>query len=212
MGRTITAWAALVAAALLLGVAGCTSSGSAGPSTSPPASSSPAPDSTTATSASTSSTAPPSSSSSATADSQGQAAIAAYLAFTRASDAAERKPADLSRVKAIKAHSVDPALGKEGASLFDFRQSHIEWRGTPPTSRVKVTSASTTGAHPTVTLRDCPTVSKTWRPYDSRTGKPLKLVKPKVAPPWAATVTVINYKGRWVVQTTKVDMSRTCTP
>ena len=129
-----------------------------------------------------------------------------------ASFTAERKPTDLSRIASIKAHAVDPALAQEGENLFQDRQSHIEWRGTPPSSRVRVTSVAANGTYPTVTLVDCPTVSKTWRPYDARTGKPLKLVPPKVAPPWPTNAKVIYYRHQWVVQTAKADMSRTCQP
>ena len=145
-------------------------------------------------------------------DPRGKAATAAYLAFVSASNDAERKPTDQSRVAAIKAHTVDPALAEEGENLFQFREQNIEWRGTPPASRVQVKAVDASGTRPTVTIIDCPTISNTWRPYDASTGRPLKLVAPKVPPPWATTATVIYYRGRWMVQTAKVNMSRTCAP
>lgn len=213
-GGQVTRRSAITASLLLaalIALGGCTSSGGTDPSSVPP--SSPGSSSISALSNPPTSSAPssPTTTSSGT-DPRGKAATRAYLAFVAASFNAERKPTDQSRIAAIKAHAVDPALVQEGEDLFQYRQSHIEWRGTPPSSRVSLGSVNFSGTYPTVTLVDCPTVSKTWRPYDTRTGKPLKLVPPKVAPPWPTNAKIIYYRGNWMVQTAKADMSRTCKP
>lgn len=128
-----------------------------------------------------------------------------------ASNEAERAPARIS--KTLEQYAIDPALGTEQGLLTQFQVNNIDWRGTPPTSRPQVVKTGFAATpYPNVTVVDCPTVSSTWRPYNSKTGKPLTLVKPKVAPPWATTATVALYRGKWMVQTEKTDMTRTCKP
>lgn len=139
--------------------------------------------------------------------------MTAYGRFTAASNTAERVPDKKSNGNALSGYSIDPALGGEQSDLINYTVNHIDWRGTPPRSRSKVTVSNFNATpYPTVTIVDCPTISKTWRPYNSQTGQPLKLVTPNVAPPWATTATVVHYKTRWVVQSRRVDMTRTCKP
>lgn len=206
--------AVVIVPALLTTLVACTSSsGGSDPSKSLSMSttfSSPSPSSAPVSSSPSTSTSTPSASSPTT-TSQTKAALAAYAAFTNAVNEAQRKPAQVS--KALTLYAIDPALGTARGVLTQFQVSDIEWRGTPPASRTRVVSARPTATpSPTVTLVDCPTVSNTWRPFNSKTGKPVKTVKPKVAPPWATTATITLYKGKWMVQTEKTDMARTCAP
>ena len=198
----------LITSALLL-TAGCTSSGSSDPTTT-----SNSPVSATAVK----STPPPATVTRSSSPAPGEdrhaiAANAAYLSFVKSSDAAERSPARRAGSRSLANYAIDPALGTAQSQLIDFGVHGIEWRGTPPSSRTRVTTVDY-GAqpYPTVSLVDCPTVSDTWRPYAVSTGKPLKLVTPKVAPPWATAVTVVLYKSRWMVRTANTDMTRTCQP
>jgi hypothetical protein len=197
----------LIVPALIMTLVACTSStGGTDPSTS---SNSPTPTGTAPTSSTPVTSTPPSSP--APTASQTKAALAAYSAFTNAVNQAQRKPGRVS--KALALHAIDPALGTARGVLTQFQVSNIEWHGTPPASRTRVLSAKPAATpYPTVTIVDCPTVSTTWRPFNSKTGKPVKTVKPKVAPPWATTATVALYKGKWMVQTEKTDMTRTCAP
>jgi hypothetical protein len=129
----------------------------------------------------------------------------------KAGNRAERSPA--KPPQSLTRYAIDPALGTFQGLLAQFQLDNIEWRGTPPVSRPKVTSTRFDAQpYATVTIVDCPTLSSTWRPYNSKTGKPMKLVKPKVAPPWATTATVVLYHGRWMVHATTTDMTRTCKP
>lgn len=206
-----TAAVALTLLVVIAAVAGCTSSSGGDPSRSPSTTKSvtstaatSSPVSSPGTSSSAPSTAPP-------ADPRSKAALAAYNAFVSASDTAERDPSRISKL--LPRYAIDPALGTEQGLLTQFQVNNIQWRGTPPTSRARVVKTGFAATpYPNVTVVDCPTVSSSWRPYDTKTGKPLPLVKPKVAPPWATTATVALYKGKWVVQTTKTDMTRTCKP
>ena len=209
--RTFTL--ALIVPALMIALAACTSSGGVGPTTSASSPSSvTSSGSQTSMSTAPSSTAPTTASSSAsTPPSQAKAALAAYTAFTGATDEAQRTPSRVS--KQLEQYAIDPALGTARGVLTQFQVSNIEWHGTPPASRTRVVRSNPTAQpYPTVTLIDCPTVSSTWRPYSTKTGKPVTTVKPKVAPPWATTATIALYKGKWAVQFEKTDMTRTCTP
>lgn len=147
-------------------------------------------------------------------DPRGKAASRAYEAFVSASFNAERKPTDLSLVNALKAHAVDPALATEGEHLFGYRSSGIAWGGQSPTPQVTVQTVASSGAYPTVTLNDCPTVSSTWKPYLVKTRKSVPVTYPKgsAKPPHAITVKVIFYKNRWMVQSTTTNVKRTCVP
>ena len=206
--------AALIVPALVVALAACTSSGGDDPTTS---ASSPSSVTSSGAQTGTSSTAPSStapttaSSSVATPPPQTKAALAAYTAFTNATNEAQRTPSRVS--KQLAQYAIDPALGTARGVLTQFQVSNIEWHGTPPASRTRVVRNNPTAQpYPTVTLIDCPTLSSTWRPYNTKTGKPVKTVTPKVAPPWATTATIALYKGKWMVQIEKTDMTRTCTP
>jgi hypothetical protein len=139
--------------------------------------------------------------------------VAAYQHFVDAGNTAERTPSKIANSKALSSFAIDPALGSEQSDITNFQLQNIEWRGTPPVTRARVMKTNFAAKpYSAVTIVDCPTVSSTWRPFNTQTGKPLKLVKPKVAPPWATTATVVLYRGKWMVQTEKTDMNRTCTP
>jgi len=146
---------------------------------------------------------------------QAQAAKAAYISFEAASRNAERKPDDLSRREAIAAHAIEPALTNEAGSLVSYAANGIAWAGSAPTPRVSVkTVAGLAKPYPRVTLADCPTASLTWKPYDSKTHKPVPVKFPgSNAPlPHAITAIVIYYDSRWVVQKTVTEVTKTCAP
>ena len=212
MARRVLA-AALIVPALVVALAACTSSGGDDPTTSASSPSSvTSSGAQTGTATAPSSTAPTTASSSvATPPPQTKAALAAYTAFTNATNEAQRTPSRVS--KQLAQYAIDPALGTARGVLTQFQVSNIEWHGTPPSSRTRVVKNNPTAQpYPTVTVVDCPTVSNTWRPFNTKTGKPVKTVQPKVAPPWATTATIAFYKGKWMVQIEKTDMTRTCTP
>lgn len=218
VGVSVTRRTAAIALSLLVviaAVASCTSSSNSDPSKSP----------TTSTAASVTSSSPgaptsvstPTTSPTSTSpgdDPRGKAASSAYVAFTRASQAAERTPTDLSLAKALNKLAVDPALSTEGEHLFGYRNSGIAWKGQPPAPRVSVESIVTSGTYPTVTLTDCPTISGTWMPYIVTTHKSVPVTYPpgSAKPPHAVTVKVIYYRAQWLVQSTTTDVKNTCAP
>lgn len=218
VGGLVTRRAASVVALMSAGVmilAGCTSSGKSDPSSSPtrPASSTSSSTSSSPSISTSSSSAVPTSSSAVGPDPRSKAAVVAYQRFVAAGNTAERTPSKIASSKALASFAIDPALGSEQSDITNFQLENIEWRGTPPSTRVRVTKTDFAAKpYAAVTVVDCPTLSSTWRPFNAQTGKPLKLVRPKVNPPWATTATVVLYKGKWMVQTEKTDMRRTCTP
>lgn len=206
VGGVVTRRSALAAAlaAVLISLAACTSSDHASSPSSGPVASTP-----------TSSTVPSRpTSTSPSEDPRGKSAVTAYLAFTHASHAAERKPTDLSLEGALKKYALDPALSTEGQHLFGYRDSGIAWSGSPPSSRVTVASIADGGVYPTAMLTDCPTVSRSWRPYIVKTHKAVPVTFPpgSAKPPHAVSAKVIYYKSHWMVQSTTTNVRKTCAP
>ena len=110
-------------------------------------------------------------------------------------------------------HAVDPALGQLENDLLTFASAGIAYRGTPPTSRTKVTKIEMqANPWPTVTVMDCPTVAPSWKPVYVKSGKPATLAPASAKPPYAVTAAVIYYKNRWAVYRTTVDRKHTCAP
>lgn len=195
----------IVAAVSALGLAACTSSTGTHTQSVPPSASS--------TPTKPSPPTPPSSSS--TVSPQGEAATAAYVEFAKASRLAEEAPGDQKRFTAVKAHAVDPALGNEGVTLFNYQRAGIAFKGQPPAPRVKVKLLGPdTKPYPTATLVDCPTVSSTWMAYDTKTHQvvPIKFPGETAKPPHPTTANLIYYAGRWAVQKITTDVRQTCAP
>jgi len=141
-----------------------------------------------------------------------QAAVKAYLAFTRAVYTAERAPGP-QNLSLLKRYSIDPELGSVTDFLTKLQLAGLVVRGTPPASRVHVIGyAPKANPFPAVSLVDCPTVSTTWRPYYKASGKPGKVVQGKAKPPYASRATVVLFKGVWKVRTVKTNRNKTCSP
>lgn len=196
---------------IIAAVAGCTSPSGGDPTK---ASTRAGPTSTrsatTSESANQSSTAPSTPKSSA--PPEAAAAQSAYLKYTAATYQAERSPQKDHNAE-LTTLAVDPALGTFQGLLTQLQIAGIANRGTPPTSRVKVTKTDLSARpYPTVTVVDCPTVSPSWIAYDVKTGKPVTVVPNPVKPPYAVSASVIQYKGKWVVYSTKADRNHTCVP
>ena len=199
---------AVVAAASLMTLAACDSSGTHTQSLNPSAPSS-------QPGRSSSSSDSPSPSQSDPRPAEGKAATAAYTAFAMASRNAERRPTDLGRRKALAAHAIEPALTNEAASLVSYAANDIAWSGTAPSPRVRVVSVDPAAKpYPSVTLRDCPTAAPTWKPYNIKTHEvvPVKYPGSTAPPPHAVTATVVYFKSHWMVQRTVTEVKKTCAP
>jgi hypothetical protein len=150
-----------------------------------------------------------------TIDPQAEPAIAAYNAFAKAAQNAERAPrplgSDYPSAADFTRYSFDPLRSEFLGYVASLAEQDIQFRGAPPTSNVTVTSVDLRGKpYPTVTLSDCPTGTENWQAYDSA-GKQLPVASPSSAPPpYLITAKVIFYKERWGVQSTTADTSRTC--
>lgn len=200
---------AMIVPALVAALSACTSSSGGDPAkSSTPAGSS----STTSTgSATTPSRTAPTTPKSSTPP-EAAAAQSAYLKYTAATYQAERTPQKDHNAE-LTTLAVDPALGTFQGLLTQLQIAGIANKGTPPTSRVKVTKTDLSAQpYPTVTIVDCPTASPSWIAYDVKTGKPVKVVPNPVKPPYAVTASVIQYRGKWVVYSTKADRNHTCVP
>jgi hypothetical protein len=208
---------ASIAIALLTGViAAC--SGSSGAHTQSLSPTAPGSD---FSSSSASTTSPPDSSSPTTKPSaswthpvygQAQPAVDAYLSWVAAADAGLADPANFNAATASK-FSAGEAEKVLVGSITDEKRRGRAWRGVPWPSRVLVTSTNFHSAAPEVMLSDCPAVNNSWVEYVVATGKPVpRGPKPKVPPPYAATIKVFKVAGsKWLVTSYEVDGSKTCT-
>lgn len=107
-------------------------------------------------------------------------------------------------------YSFDPIRAEVVSLILNFTQGRIAFRGTPPAPRVRVASAATEAARPTVTLRDCPTAAPSWTAYYQATGKAIP-ARPSGAPlPHLLVVTVIYFQNRWGVSKIVPDTKHTC--
>lgn len=206
----------LPAVVLVAAVAsGCSSSGSERAQSTEKTDSSPATSAaanTTAPTTSTRSTAPPATS---TRPDPTRPAVKAYLTYRATVTAAQESPSSSARLKALAATTIDPQQGKDGNTLLQDHLDSIAWRGAPPRPRVTVTQNRLQAKpYPTVIVRDCPTVSASWRPYLTTDNKPVAVEYPRgsARPPFAISVTVVRYKSRWVVQNVITSMRKTCAP
>ena len=211
----------VMAALLVVAGTGC-SSGSSNPR--PSASDSPTASSTGSRTSSTTSTLPsetqpssPSSSASTPADPRVAAAVSSYTNFINAVNVTYTNPpkkiGDPFPARGdFRTYSFDPAQGQLISYVLSLTEGGIEYRGTPPTSRVAVVSTDLVAKpYPTVTLTDCPTAPPSWNAYHRKTGKPTTDKPTKVSPPYLVTVQVIYYEKHWGVQKLTPNASRTCT-
>lgn len=213
---------ALVMAALsVTAVAGCGSSSktthpisSATDSPTTASNSSHSSDGTTAES--TSSSASPGSSTATPTDPRVAAAVKSYEDFISAVNVTYANPPrkigdPFPPGGNFRAYSFDPAQGQLISYVFSLTEGGIEYRGTPPTSRISVATTDLAAKpYPTVTLTDCPTAPPSWNAYYRKTGKPTTGRPSKVKPPYLVTVKVIYYEKHWGVQKLTPNASRTC--
>jgi hypothetical protein len=111
--------------------------------------------------------------------------------------------------------TVDPQQERDGAMLLQYSINHLIWRGTPPAPRATVAQMRLAAKpYPTVVVRDCPTVSTTWEPYDTshHTVVPVQYPKGSARPPFGITASVVKYKSRWRVEKVTTLMRTTCVP
>lgn len=211
----------LMAALLLTAIAGCSSSGSPnpGPVTSNSTTTSPTELRTSATSSTSPSDARssrPSSSSSTPADPRVAAAVKSYENFIHAVNVTYADPPKkigdpFPSGGNFRMYSFDPAQGQLISYVFSLTEGGIEYRGTPPTSRIAVVSTELTAKpFPKVTLTDCPTAPPSWNAYYRKTGKPTTDKPSKVKPPYLVTVQIIYYEKHWGVRKLTPNASRTC--
>lgn len=142
-------------------------------------------------------------------------AIAAYLRYRSIVNAVDRTPSSTRLLNELAAITVDPQQGTDGRTLLQYRLNHLVWRGTPPRPRASVTESRLEAKpYPTVVVRDCPTASASWKPYDTTENKPVPVQYPKGSahPPFAITATVVDYKSHWVVAKVTTYMRKTCAP
>lgn len=203
-----------VVSTLATAVVGCSSSGSGHGHASSSSSVDPPSTSATPSSAAPSASAPPTTPTATSAPPDaGRPALLAYLRYRQAFNAAEEEPSSAPRRFALARISTDPQRQRDGAMLVQNRINHVAWRGTPPRSRAKVTHSNFHARpYPIVVVRDCPTVSATWTPYLTTTGKTVPVTYPKGSahPPYAFTATVVKYRSRWVVQKVTMYLRKTC--
>jgi hypothetical protein len=153
-----------------------------------------------------------------TIDPKAQPAVAAYLNFVAARDAALQRPRKLGESYAPGADpskfSFPPFQGQLDGSITSLAGRHQSYRGDSGHPRVAVTSMKLTASpEPLVVLSDCPTPSPNFVLTDDITGKPVPLNLPPgtAPPPYRVTVHLVERQGHWGVLSTIADRSRTCT-
>lgn len=150
-----------------------------------------------------------------TADPRAQPAIEAYDSFVAAVHAVQRTPvpsgtpypgdADLNQ------HSFDPARAQYQALVAGLAAEHLEYRGTPPTSRVTVSLIDVDATPwPRVVLADCRVGTDGWTAYDTRTGTARPDQVPGLPTPDGLAVTMIRDQQHWGVQTVLPAPAGTC--
>lgn len=120
----------------------------------------------------------------------------------------------LPRSGNFRPYSFDPIQGQTLSDILSLTELQVAYRGTPPLSRVSVTSVDLAGKpYPTVTLTDCPTLAN-WKIVATSPGPPptVKSSPSGAPPPHLATAKVIFYEKRWGVSRISTDASRTCKP
>lgn len=209
----------LIAAVVLGALTSCTSTGSNGGRSSPSAPTSPVDrHSSPLTSPTSSGLSPSPSVSSSYADPKVAAAVAAYLAYARASQYAEQHPPKLGQVLPkdgdFTRYAFDPARGNMLNEVTHLGEAGLAFRGTPPTPRISVVGIAPDAApYPMITLSDCPTAPPNWRVVAVTAGPPPTVKSSAPAkPPYQSTAQVIFYEKRWGVYQVTLNQSRTCSP
>ena len=168
--------------------------------------------SSTSSESSASSTIPPSDTSATSSSSPAESALSAYQSFSSATFAVERHPASTAERARLGAVSFDPARSKQLGYAVSLTSQGVAWRGPPPVPRASVLSINIAAKPwPTVVISDCPTPAPSWQEYVVKTGAAVPVTASGASPPYEITANVILYRGRWGVQSTTVDRSRTCT-
>lgn len=173
---------------------------------------SPVSSASTSSESSASSTIPPSDTSATSSSSPAESALSAYQSFSSATFAVERHPASTAERARLGAVSFDPARSKQLGYAVSLASQGVAWRGPPPAPRASVLSINIAAKPwPTVVISDCPTPAPSWQEYIVKTGAAVPVTASGASPPYEITANVILYRGRWGVQSTTVDRSRTCT-
>lgn len=101
--------------------------------------------------------------------------------------------------------------GEYVAYVMGLDRQGAAFRGDPPLPRVSVESVDLDGSpYPRVILRDCRTPAPTWEKYVIETGEGVPEANGPIPPPYELTVTIIFFDGRWGIQDSTSDKSRTC--
>jgi hypothetical protein len=150
-----------------------------------------------------------------TEDPRAKPAVQAYESFTQAVIRAQQKPvaepSAYPETANFTRYSFDPIAGEIEATIKLLSLEKREVRGTPPRSRITVTSIDPDARPwPTVTLSDCPAGRQGWQAFDIRTSKPVTDVEPRIPPPNVATITVVFTEQHWGVHTITLDSTRAC--
>jgi hypothetical protein len=154
-----------------------------------------------------------------TGDLQARAAVTAFTNYWAAWTAAYRRPFDGNNVPPTPAedfarYSTGSAKAGTRTAVSTYASSGLAWRGTAPQPRWKVLSIEPTALPwPTVTLANCPTVAR-WHLVAVRKGTAVQTSPPPpgtAKPPFRSVVTLIRYRGQWLVSSQASDRTRTCT-
>lgn len=201
-------------AMVLVGTAGCSSSGTHTQSLSPSPSSS-APPATSSTSPSdpstASNTAPvtkPSTITPPTVVPAAQGAVNSYIAFVNLSVAASVDPAH-ANLDAFSKYVTGSALTEIKSGFREMAKDGYAYKGTPPKPRLKVTVSDSS----VVVLSDCGLESKSdpYVEYDVKTGKLVPQPTRTPAPPYLHVITMHSVSGGWKLASIDVNSSKTCT-
>lgn len=120
-------------------------------------------------------------------------------------------PEDASTV-ALYSRLAGQAKQAFSQSFEAAKQARVEYRGTPPTARIRVIADRTTAKVPRVDLINCPLQSTTdpFRAYTAATGKVLPSPASAVPPPYAQRAALFMINKRWVVTQYSTDATKTC--
>ena len=140
-------------------------------------------------------------------------AVAAYVAFLAAADAARQHPTPSGRPAAgspadFASIAVDPARAQTISNLAALSERGLAWRGTPPRHQVFVLSTRLDAKpYPAMTLGDCALPSPSWLEYTVADGS---AVSNPSTPMHRVTAEVVMRTGHWLVRSTAVDPQHVC--
>ena len=148
---------------------------------------------------------------------EAEAALAAYNAFSTASNEAQRHPVAFGKPLPAGAdfakYSFDPLRTAQRGYVDGLAAGGVAFRGTAPTPNAAVASVDLAAKpNPIITLTACEPDPADWEAYVVRTGKKAPKANGAVPPPYRLTLKLIFLDGRWGVQTSSADTSRTCQP